>query len=359
MGLPTTPAPTRSFAFVASALQTLVLDYLPQSIEGLASHLTGLLFRMNATITPHATIVDYGYNLINHMISRIALYDRNNEPVIELTGPRIRDAAWLVSGARPFADPADTTPAGGAEVKVAEFYYPFHGGIGGIRGLKEFRDGVQPTARFHMGSARIEVTWLADFAGSGADASVSLDVIPIIENYPERYMGVDVRLLEAHSADQTDIRVPVPGRLLALALSRDDRDLAGDYTSLRIDQHQLANLRSPAELAALWNLTAAEAGDRLSTTTPEMAPLVYPSEGAGIVEGSIQPEGGQLYLRSVHEAAITHHMIVVTLREGPALFERLRIRGLRREPVYSSPAGLERTVQAQVMTMYGPARLVS
>ena len=347
-----------SVSYSAGQTVSTKIDFLRLFSDKLINHVASINFRVATSLTPHASNDDKGEDLLKGLISRVRLIDREGETVFDLDGYQIRNS--LIKGylrRETLDDPADISAGGSATTRNIEFSIPFYN----LPGLKDAEDALQPAARFNDGAAAVEITFASssDINATVGTTTVKFDFTYLTLAQPKQ--GVDIRYRKYTDASPTDPSISVPGRCLFASIDYSDRDYSG-ITAINFDQHQIAESTDiDAFVAASNAVRKTSLANTLSVSSPDCVPLISPADDAGLVQGSLHPESGQLKPRLTNSNSNLTGVVVEVLSQTKNV-ERLRAHyrkflGVEAAGVFGSKKGAKNSFQAAVMAEFGPRYL--
>lgn len=288
-------------AWAASGSSHVTFERVPPQVAGAMAHISAINFKLAVTITAHADNGTPGDEIIR-AISRLRLIDRFGDVVLDLRGHLLRTLLKVCTGrvgGGLFTDPAlVANGAGAGQVRYVYFSIPFHGGRGGLLGVRGYSDLLQPVDRFAEG--RIEVSWgtATPFQAADTGTITAATLYPSVELDVRRecIQGMDVRWRDGSVGDAQSVDVAIMGEgLHSLGIFNPDLDHS-DYTVATVRElNHLINC-SPITLAADWNKECALSdGDFETPTASQFLPIVY-ARREGKLLGAIPYRKGKLEL---------------------------------------------------------------
>jgi len=245
-------------------------------------HIYRINFRLKLLVTPHATNDEEGENLVN-VIDRVEVRDILNNVIVNLRGRHIDHFIKCCRGSR-YDTPADV--AGGGEQAYVYWYgsIPFHGGPGGIAGMREPLDAVLPVERIReqVMTVYFNATALAEATLDAAYLYVSFDTFP----YKELIVGSDVRYSYFDHANAQRIELSTTGKaVLCAAICQGDFDHS-DVTAVTSEQFAFMSNVQADQLLQRWNWAVADSPDQYEDpNVGAFLPLIMQDRRTGVQGG--------------------------------------------------------------------------
>ena len=262
--------------WAASTTDRVETNELQQLADGLPLHIAAIDLLLKVTVTADAANDDPGQELWN-VLQRLTITDIKSNEIVDLRGRQIPRMQHLVTGWRYANVAAIAAGSGAGNIRYLRACIPFHGGVGGVAGFKEFSDAIQPVDRIR--GKTIGVQWAAaNVMGANqgvftaAELKISFRLVPM----PEVIQGADIRYLFEDHNDAQRLQISAPdAHVFALAIANEDW-AHDDYTELTIREHGLLSLVAPWQTLDGFNATlAVDQDNHLVNTSGDFLPLVW------------------------------------------------------------------------------------
>lgn len=316
----------QTLSFTASSPSVLQFDDLPQKIDGYWAHVHGILLRLVLNVTPNAGGSDIPGRELYKAITELRIKDRMGVEIYRLKGWMLKTALQAMTG-KIIADPATIPFGGGAVSRTLYIYLPCHGGDGGILGGSEMTDFIQPTDRLRRGYLEIDWAATAVFGASTSINSGTLTTQVITWQSNEVIQGADFRVSYTTGPAGQSVDFPFTGIAQLMAcISNPDYDHS-DYTLVSCPANHMLTSVEPALRVAEFNRVAVgDRADEVSTTAPEVLPLVFMGRSSKMSQAVRMP-GGRVRFDLTTSHATDQYLAYCELHSRESLVQQLAQKG--------------------------------